>query len=271
MSGLDTRQRGLPVLLGLHSLFLDPRMFDDLMEAASGRFRVVLPEFRGQVHGTHTVSDTVTMDECAEDVISLIDQLSLAPVYMVAQSMGGDVAVRVAARRPDTIAALVLAGSSVRAEPAEHLDDFLPLTDRIAAEGFTEEVVETMMGIMFGATTLADPSKAGMLKTWRERIAALPPELAHAIRGVVLREDATDLLAEVEAPTLVISGDEDVPRPPEWSDEMAAKIRNSELWRLHGVGHSPILEAPEEVVPRILAFFEAVLSERRGGVATSAS
>jgi 3-oxoadipate enol-lactonase len=47
--------------------------------------------------------------------------LGLERVHVVAQSMGGDVAVRVAARRPEVVDRMVLLGSSAREEPAEHL------------------------------------------------------------------------------------------------------------------------------------------------------
>lgn len=257
MTTLDTAEKELPVLLCLHSLFLDPRMFDDLAAAAAGRYRVIRPEFRGQVHGTSNVSTPVTMDACADDVISLIDQLDLAPVFLVASSMGGDVAIRIETRRPDTIAAMALLGSSACAEPPEAIERHLPLADEIEANGFQGELLETMMKIMFGETSLNDPAKAPVIDLWRERIAAQPKELCHAVRGVVLRDDATHRLPAVKAPTLIISGDEDLPRPPAWSNEMARRIPGAEIWRLPKVGHSPILEAGEEIVPRILSFFES--------------
>jgi len=243
-----------PTVVCLHSLFLDPRMFDDFAAAAEGRFRVVAPEFRGQGAGVGAVSGPVTMEDCAADVEQLIDGVGAGPVGIVAQSMGGDVAVRVAARRPELVSALVLLGSSARAEPQSNLDAFRPLVDRIAEAGFTGDTLETTMAIMFGETMRADPARADTVALWRERIAALPPELHQAIRGVVERGSAVDLLRRVEAPTLVISGDEDIARPPEWSRELASEIPDAELWALDGVGHSVILEVPELVIPRILAF-----------------
>ena len=149
---------------------------------------------------------------------------------------------------------MVLLGSSARAEPADQLESFEALTDRIAEQGFTGDILETTMVIMFGETSRADPEKADVVGHWRERIAALSPNLSHAVRGVVQREDATPLLGEITAPTLVISGREDVPRPPDWSDALVAGIPGAELWRLEGIGHSPILEAPDVVVPRVLEF-----------------
>jgi 3-oxoadipate enol-lactonase len=251
---LDTGEADLPVLLCLHSLFLDPRMFDGLAEAAAGRFRVVRPTVRGQGAHALQVHSTVTMDECADDVIELVDSLGLAPTRVVAQSMGGDVAIRVAARRPDIVSAMALLGSSARSEPPENLEAFLPIADAVEASGFQGEVLDTTMAIMFGETSRADPSKADVVELWHERIASLPPQLCHAIRGVIEREDVTHLLPRIDLPVLVVSGSEDVARPPAWADQVVAGLPQASLLRLESVGHSPVLEAPDIVVDRVLDF-----------------
>lgn len=249
----DTGESDLPVVLCLHSLFLDHTMFDELTEAVGGRFRVVRPDFRGQ--GANPVAtDLVSMDDCADDVIELLDRLSLGRVHIVAQSMGGDVAVRVAARRPEVVDRLVLLGSSAREEPAEHLEAFRPISDEVARTGFAGDMLETTMQIMFGETVRNDPARAHLLVPWREHIAALAPELAHAIRGVVERPSAVDLLPRITAKTLVISGGEDQARPPEWSRELVDNIAGAELWSLPTTGHSVILELPTPVIERVVEF-----------------
>ena len=54
----DTGEANLPVILCLHSCFLDGTMFDGLVSAADGKFRVVRPDFRGQgkAHSTRSTS-----------------------------------------------------------------------------------------------------------------------------------------------------------------------------------------------------------------------
>jgi 3-oxoadipate enol-lactonase len=261
----DTGERDLPVLLGLHSLFLDGRMFDGLVDAAAGRFRVVRPDFRGQGRSAPAQTRSIDMDTCTADTIAVIDALELGPVHVVAQSMGGDVAVRVAARRPQFVRSLVLLGSSARNEPQENLDAFRPIADEVERTGFAGEILETTMNIMFGATSQQDPARQETIALWRERIAALPKELAPAIRGVIERESVVGLLPEVRVPALVVSGTEDFARPPAWADELVAGLPNAELLRLEDAGHSPILEVPDIVVPRVLDFLEQ--AERRASAA----
>lgn len=250
---VDSGEVDLPVVLCLHSLFLDHRMFDDLAEAGRGRVRVVRPDFRGQ-GSSPAAENIVTMEQCAEDVLDVVDSLGLTGVHLVAQSMGGDVAVRVAARRPELVGRLVLLGSSVRAEPPEQLEAFRPIADEVERSGFQDDLLEMIMQIMLGETCRNDPARAGLVSDCRAAFADLSPTLVHAIRGVVERSSAVDLLPAVTAPTLVVSGGEDVVRPPEWSREVVDGVMRGALWSLPDVGHSVILERPQPVIERVLDF-----------------
>jgi 3-oxoadipate enol-lactonase len=267
VAGLHVRDSGeddLPVLLALHSLFLDGSMFDGLIAAAAGRFRTVVPDFRGQGASAAAGGDAeeITMDACADDVEAILDALGITAFHVVAQSMGGDVAIRLAARRPGAVVSMALLGSSAQAEPPEQRAAFEPVADAVAVDGFQGEILETIMVIMYGATTRADPARADDVAAWCDEIAALPPGLVGAVRGVIRRPSVVDLLPSITAPVLIVSGTEDIARPPAWSDEVAAALPNAELWRLEGIGHSPTLEAPGLVLPRVLDHATAAATAR---------
>lgn len=251
----DTGENDLPVLLCLHSLWLDRTMFDDLVGAAEGRFRFIRPDFRGQGKSAAVTADIIDMDTCADDIAALIDQLRLTSVNLVVQSMGGDVALRLVSRRPELFRSLVMLGSSACGEPPEQrawIDTWL--SHVAATGGFTGESLDTLMAVMFGETTRADAAKQAMLATWRARMEAQRMSLWPAIMGVIKRGSAVSLLPKVTTPTLVFSGEEDMPRPPAWADEVVAGLPNAQLIRLKAIGHSPILEAPDVVIPPILKF-----------------
>lgn len=251
---LDTGERDLPAVLCLHSLFFDPRMFAKLTEDGRGRFRIVAPEYLGQVSRVDEASGPVSMEELAEDLWRIVDELGIGTFSVVAQSMGGDVAVRMAASQPHRISAMVLLGTSVRAEPTEQLEALGALVEELEAHGFTDDKIDVVMSIMFGATTRADPTRADVLELWRDRVSTLSAKLAPAMRGVVTRTSAVPLLPHVDAPTLIVSGTEDAVRPTAWSDEMFEGIPDAQLWRLKGIGHSPLQELPELVNRRVLDF-----------------
>ncbi|MEV5560240.1 hypothetical protein AB0L44_41925 [Nonomuraea wenchangensis] len=67
------------------------------------------------------------------------------------------------------------------------------------------------------------------------------------------------LLPQISVPVFVVSGEEDKPRPVPWQNDMAEHLPNATtLWRLERIGHSPILEAPDVVLPRLLDFLDRV-------------
>jgi pimeloyl-ACP methyl ester carboxylesterase len=259
----DTGEPELTPIVCLHSLFLDGRMFDDLVPAAAGRFRVVRPDFRGQGSSAPPTEAIVSMECCAADMIALIEAMALPPVHLAAASMGGDVAVRMLALRPELFCSVVMMGSSVRSEPPEQLANFRGLLDRTSEAGFVGDDLDMMMAIMFGATTRAKPETQRMLAHWRTRIAHLPRSSWPAMYGVLERSSATELLPFVTVPALVYSSGDDIARPEEWSREVADGIRGARLVPLEGVGHSPILEAPDIVIPEMIAFMAAAEQEKK--------
>ena len=250
----DTGEEGLPIILCLHSLFLDSRMFDGLIDAVRGEFRVVRPEFRGQGRSDLHDVDVITMDDDAEDILALIEVMGLKDINMLVQSMGGDVGVRVAARRPELFRKIVMAGSSARGETHK---EYVTWTDRASVHGFVGDILEETLGVMFGETIRNDPERTDIVALWTDRINALPRSLRPAMLGVMTREGALDLLPSITCPVLIVSGVEDHARPPEWGKEVADALPDSELVVLEGVGHSPTLEVPNIVYPRIIDFFRS--------------
>jgi 3-oxoadipate enol-lactonase len=251
----DSGEKDLASVLCLHSLFLDRRMFYDFRERAEGRFRTILVDFRGQGKSAPSSAPIVDMDSNASDMLKLLDELGIDRTGVLAQSMGGDVAIRMFSRRPELFTSLALAGSSARNEPADQLESFRDWVDSACTSGFVGETLDFTMRIMFGETTRTNPSKSAMLDLWRARISELPLSLHPAMSGVIERTDARPYLPLIKSPVLVISGEEDMPRPPAWAREVVDGLLNAELLYLEKIGHSPTLEAPDVVLPRIIDFF----------------
>jgi 3-oxoadipate enol-lactonase len=147
-------------------------------------------------------------------------------------------------------------GSSARSEPTEQLQRFRKWVDEACSGGFQGETLELTTEIMFGETTRNDPSKQPAVSLWKERISRLPLSLRPAMSGVIERDSALPLLPDIAILTLIFSGEEDIARPPAWAKEMARALPNAKLVTLQGVGHSPILEAPEVMIPAIVEFFD---------------
>ncbi|XHC09171.1 alpha/beta hydrolase [Labrenzia sp. ac12] len=250
----DTGEKHLPVIFCLHSLFLDGTMFEALADQAQGSYRVICPDFRGQGSSAPVAARSVTMDTCADDMLALIEAMGLADIHLVGASMGGDVAARMAARRPDLFRSLVFMGSSVREEPEEQKAQFRAWLDSAAEIGFVGDNLALLIAVMFGETSRGKADADARLGPWIKKLETLRRSLWPAMFGVLERGSAVPLLRNIKAPTLVYSGKDDFARPPEWGQELAEGIAGARLVPLDGVGHSPVIEVPEIVIPQTLAF-----------------
>jgi pimeloyl-ACP methyl ester carboxylesterase len=253
---VDTGETDLVPVVCLHSLFLDNRQFEGFTDAARGRYRVVRPDFRGQGQSVAADREIITMERNAGEMAAVVDALGITNAHFVVSSMGGDVGARVAAYRPDLVRTMVFTGSSARNEPPGQLEEFLQWVDNVANRGFVDDVLEDTMKIMLGESTRSDPQRKDIVDLWTQRIAALTPELKPAMAGVIRRRSALNLLEDITVPTLVISGEEDIARPPEWAREVVERLPDTDLWMMKNTGHSPLLEQPEVVNQRILEFFD---------------
>lgn len=254
----DTGEESLDAVVCLHSLFLDNRMFDGLVEAAAGSFRLIRPDFRGQGRSAGADgAEVITMEQCAGDIAALLDRLGVSRAHVVMSSMGGDVGVRLAAYRPDLVKSLVFVGSSVRSESAEAVDAYMTWIEDVTRNGFTGERLEFLQQVMLGESTRTSEEMKETVAFWTDRLAQLSSALRPAMVGVALRGDATGLLSEVRAPALVISGEECPVRPKPWAEELAEGLPGSELVMVPAVGHSPLLERPDFVTAKVLDFLKA--------------
>jgi 3-oxoadipate enol-lactonase len=229
-----------PVLVLGHSLFFDLTMFDPLVELLGDEFRIVRYCHRGQ--GGSARDEPYDMDTLTDDAAALIEELGITGCHYAGNSMGGFVALRLAARRPDLVASVAAIGSSggVEGKKAE----FDPLVDALG-QGGVEPLVDTVMHIMFGDTTLSSrPELAG---PWRERLATVGPDIEGPARGVVHREAILGALSATRVPILAVAGAEDHAYSVADSQAIVDVAPNARLEIVEEAGHSVSLERPEAV------------------------
>ncbi len=100
------RQGKGPPLLCLHGLLGSGRNWVGIATALADRFDVILPDLRN--HGTSPWADEVTYPAMAADIAALLDRLGQGRVHLLGHSMGGKVAMTLAATRPELLARLVV-------------------------------------------------------------------------------------------------------------------------------------------------------------------
>ncbi|MFN3008333.1 3-oxoadipate enol-lactonase [Mycolicibacterium wolinskyi] len=238
-----------PVVVFSNSLGSTHRMWDAQLAAFEERFRVVRYDARG--HGQSPVPDgPYSIDDLADDVVTLMDALDVERAHVVGLSLGGMTAMRLAARNPERVDRLAVLCTGAQLPPAS------AWTDRAAtvrADG-TKAVAEAVVARWFTPQFLAERPD---LKTEHEAmVAATPAEgyagCCEAIAALDLRAD----LPNITAPTLAIAGTDDPATPPAKLAEIADTVRNGRLVEVAHAAHLANAEQPGIITPALIDFLE---------------
>jgi 2-succinyl-6-hydroxy-2,4-cyclohexadiene-1-carboxylate synthase len=164
------------------------------------------------------------------------------PATYVGYSMGGRIALHAALAHPRTVERLVLIGATAGIDDDDEradrrrADDLL--ADRLEAIGVAAFVDEWLSTPLFERLTSANDQR-------RDRLRNTAPGLASSLRstGTGTQTPLWDRLDEIEAPVLVLVGEED-PKFRALGERLVSELRHGEMAVIPGAGHSVHLEAP---------------------------
>jgi|1185.fasta_scaffold307646_2 3-oxoadipate enol-lactonase len=237
-----------PVVVLSNSLGATRAMWDPQVPALAERYRVVTYDTRG--HGASPApAGPYTLDDLVDDLAALLDEVGAQRAHVAGLSLGGMTAMRLAAREPARVHRLAVLCTSAKADPQPFLDraravrsgGTAPLAPAVAARWLTP------------AFAAAHPDLVARLEAM---IAGADDEGYAACCEVVAHMDLRDDLARITAPTLVISGADDLALPPEHQRVIAAGISGAELVSVSPGAHLANLEQPLEVTGALLGHFD---------------
>jgi pimeloyl-ACP methyl ester carboxylesterase len=246
-----------PVVVLLHGFLFDRSMWSHQRSAVGAIYRVIAPDLRG--HGTSAAPEGIyTVDEMADDVIETLDWLQLnGPVVLGGLSMGGYVALSIAARYPSRVKGLMLISTRAAADSPEAARVREDLARQVEASGIAEAVVSTMLPRLFARSTFEHHPH--LIARMHHLMAKTPARaVAGTLRGLAIRPDRTAQLPGITAPTLILASREDQLIPFEESEAMARAIPGARLVTIDGAGHVPPLENPKATDAAILGFLDSV-------------
>ena len=246
----DTGSREAPAVLLLHGFGGNLHSWNDwarLLERERRVIRLDLPGFG--LTGPDPTGDY--RDALAVAILTaLLDQLGLERVDVIGSSMGGRIAWRFAADRPERVRRLVLmAPDGLASHGLEYgRPARVPLLLNLLPYVLPTPILRATL-----AGAYADPSKLrpDTLELYRDMI--LAPGVRRAVldrtRGHVL-DRPEPILARINAPVLLLWGERDGMVPVSAAPMFQAALRNERLVVLPGVGHVPMEEDPERsIVP----------------------
>ena len=246
-----------PILL-LHSLFFDGDMFDGVVARLPETMWIIRPDHRGQGRSGRG-SATPSIDRLASDTIAVIESVAGEPVHLVGSSMGGYVALAVAARRPELLRSCVLSCCTAQAE--QDRDRFDALERALREQGPTV-LVDTILRTMFGEYFLSHANTA-IVERWRAHFAALDRSVADAVGGVFSRPSFVDTLSSLKMPVLLCSGDLDRAKRPADMAFIAERVAGSRHVVFDEAGHTPAVEVPARFADELIQFWRGLPASDR--------
>jgi pimeloyl-ACP methyl ester carboxylesterase len=254
-----------PVLLLLHGFPFSKAMWEPQVAAFAGSCRCVVPDLSG-FGDSEPTAGVCRMEDFADDARALLDHAGVARAVVCGASMGGYVALALAAAAPERLRALVLAGSRAGADTPAAAEGRHASARTVLQDG-TGAFAPGFLAKVLGASTL-EAGTSGAQPDLRSQVEALvlaapPVAVAAAQRGMAERPDRQELLGRLRVPALVLAGEEDALVPPEESRRMAAALPGGTLAVIPRAGHLVNLEQPE-AFNRELARFLAGLDEPDG-------
>jgi pimeloyl-ACP methyl ester carboxylesterase len=227
---------GAPLLL-IHAFPLHSLMWKPQIVALSSRRRVIAPDLRG--FGASALGEAPTsLDQYADDLVALLDQLGIERVAVCGLSMGGYIAFSMLRRHRARIGALILADTRAGADTDE-ARQARETNARLAEQHGAGALADQML------PKLLAPAASDSLRDDVRRIIGSNDGhgAAAALRCMAARPDSTPLLSSIDIPTLIIVGAEDALTPPSEAHAMHAAIRNSQLVEIPRVAHLSNMEA----------------------------
>ena len=219
------------------------------ISALTERYHVIAVDLPG--HGRSALPrERLTVDGVASRVATLLSHLSARPVHLVGLSLGGCVALALAAQAPARVRSLTLVNAFARLRPASPRAAWrvlvrlsllavapMPVVAAHVARGLFPKIEQRELYVR-AVASLGATSRAGYVAGLR----------------ALARFDARARLAAVRCPTLIVVGDRDATVPRSAAEALRAGIPGARLVVVADSGHATTHDQPETLNRALLDF-----------------
>lgn len=252
---VEIRGTGAPLVL-LHAVAHDHRDYDAVVPSLAQRFRTIAVDWPG--HGRSAMwappssASASSLCDVLEDVVAALD---LPPAIFMGNSVGGAASLRLAARMPHRVRALVLVDTGGLVGRA--------LLPRAFCWVQGREAVRRWTGMAFARTYLAvkNAGTAALLERiaeGRRRAGFVEMDAAVWRSFGDAASDLSELAASVRCKTLVAWGRRDPVLRARVEGARARRLLPHAEYLELDTGHVPFLERPEAFLAGVLPFLEQV-------------
>jgi pimeloyl-ACP methyl ester carboxylesterase len=226
-------------LLFLPGWSVSVETYQESLTALSGRYQLIAPDLPGFCKST-SPKFLQDYDDYGACIISFLDRLNIQKVHLIGHSIGGAIALTIAASMPSIVSSLVLVDST--GIPMGSLPEVL--LRRLP------ELPAQMGSIKFKALS-------------QMLLSSLYNNFFHT-RNVIqtawlsLEKDLRPLLPQIKSPSLVLWGENDLFTPLKLGKELSQGIKGSRLIVVEGEYHEWSMFRPEKFAPIIFDFIDEV-------------
>lgn len=189
-----------------------------------------------------------TRDDFAAAILAAMDALGISQAHVCGLSLGGVIAIAMHHAAPERCASLILADTF-----AVHPEGKAIYERSVAASASMSELAAARTPVL-----LAPGASEELHQQVRDTMARIDPEAFRIGAEAVWLADQRDRAKQIDVPTLVLVGGEDMVTPPELSHDLADMIPGAELHTLAGAGHLANIERPDDFNQAVERFIERV-------------
>ncbi|WP_372636575.1 alpha/beta fold hydrolase [Cohnella sp.] len=215
--------------------------------------RVIAPDLRG--HGNSDAAgaeDRYAMEELADDVAALMDELKLTKISLFGHSLGGYAALAFAEKYPERLSTLGLVHSTAFPDTEQAKENRLKAVEAIRSQGvasFVDGLVPKLFAPNHRESRPELVAKAKEIGYGTSAEGAMGCAL-----GMRARPDRVSVLERLNLPILLLAGQSDEVVPPEKRFPVSGD--NVTAITLEGVGHMGMMEDPRATAARIGEFLK---------------
>lgn len=262
---MHVRQRGTgPAVFLIHGSFASLHTWSAWENELSKSFRTISMDLPGHGLTGPSPSRSYSTDDYEKLVMVLADNLGIDTFYVAGNSMGGNVAWKMALHHPERVRKVILIDAGgfggLTTDPGKHKQQSTPFIFRmlrwqLLGNIFTK-ITPRFMVEMNMKEVYGNPSKIrpGDIDRFYELVLREGNRKATIDRIRRQGRDLQDSIKYIDVPTLIVWGEQDRWIPVEHANRFHNLIQNSQLMIFPQAGHIPMEEIPEETVEAAIAF-----------------
>ncbi len=246
---ITEKGKGDPLLL-IHGFPMHSEVWDEFSALLSNHFRVLLVDLPG-FGKSPSLHDNFTIDQVARVVLDTLEPLISDRVVVVGHSLGGYVALSMAAQRPDLFAGLCLYHSTAypdSPEKKESRSKVIEFIQKNGVEAFTSNFI---------APLFADQQHSGIARVRKLNMESKQQSVMGYIQAMRDRPDFTSVLKIFSNPVLLLTGDKDPGIPLKTIVDQALLNTHIEVQILHGQAHMSMIEEQDKAASAVRFFSQA--------------